>query len=330
LLNYNINRTALTSNKHKIKSTQFKNHLDLLKDCCLCPRNCHINRLSGGLGYCRSDSQFNIGAICLHHGEEPPISGKNGICNVFFGHCNMQCMFCQNFQISNLGTSTNARFNNVATIIDTICDLLDKNVKSIGFVSATHCIPHMKVLITMLKGNGYSPVIVYNTNAYEKPETLKCLENYVDVYLPDYKYMYENLAKKYSDAPGYPEIALNAIKEMYRQKGSDLVIDDDGIATNGIIIRHLVLPGQIQNSLAALEAIATSFSTKIHISLMSQYYPTKNVSTHPNLNRTLSSDEYQIITDKMEELGFEKGWIQEPDSENCYRPDFDRSDPFNI
>ena len=302
--------------------------LSELHDCAICPRNCHADRFSEKLGYCNSSATFNISSICIHHGEEPPISGRDGICNIFFTGCNLQCIFCQNFQISDKRFAHAVKEQSLGDVLDQIISILDKGITSVGFVSPSHCIPQMKLIIRGLHLQGYYPKIVFNTNAYDRVETIRSLEGIIDVYLPDLKYMEKRLAGDLSDASDYPEVASATIKEMYRQKGTALHLDDQGKAESGVIIRHLVLPGHIENSLKVMQHIKTEISQRIHISLMAQYFPTPQVSSHPTLKRTLSSSEYRVVTNEMEKLGLENGWIQELDSNSNYQPDFNRINPF--
>jgi putative pyruvate formate lyase activating enzyme len=213
-------------------------------------------------------------------------------------------------------------------VIREITTILDGGINMIGFVSPSHAIPQMRVIINILESLGYHPVKVYNTNGYDRPETIQSLEGIIDVFLPDVKYMDPFLAKEYSDATDYPEVAAKSLKEMYRQKGSALHLSDDGKAESGIIIRHLVLPGQVENSRKVLRFIADNISSKLHISLMSQYSPTPGVSCHPFLKRPLKQEEYLAVVDEMNILGFSDGWIQELESRHNYQPDFQRKHPF--
>ena len=308
--------------------TTFLAPLDKLHDCDICPRECHADRFSENLGYCKSDASFNISSIFVHKGEEPPISGENGICNIFFTHCNLQCIYCQNYQISDnriSGKSTEMELNEVIRKVTTI---LDSGINRVGFVSPSHFIPQVKIIIQCIESLGYDPVWVYNSNGYDKPETLRLLEGIIHVYLPDLKYMESVLAGEYSDAPDYPEVAARALKEMFRQKGAILHFGKDDTAESGIIIRHLVLPGHTDNSLKVLNFIAEELSPRLHISLMSQYYPTPRVSCHPRLNTTVSIEEYSLIVAELDRLGMDNGWIQELSSSSHYRPDFDTCNPF--
>ncbi|MFA7124185.1 MAG: radical SAM protein, partial [Candidatus Delongbacteria bacterium] len=266
-------------------------------------------------------------SICIHKGEEPPVSGPNGICNVFFSHCNMQCVYCQNFQISDNKFAANSYEMTLETAVNKIIDILDKGIPALGFVSPSHQIPQMLSIIEELHKRSYKPIIVYNSNGYDKVETLKELEGIVDVYLPDFKYCDSVLSKELSDAPDYPATALKAIKEMYRQKGSLLITNDSGYAESGLIIRHLILPGLAQNSIRLLGTITKEVSPEVHISLMSQYFPPKTLSPS-YLNYKITEEEYRLVTDEMERLGLYNGWLQEYDSQNNYRPDFNKEHPF--
>jgi putative pyruvate formate lyase activating enzyme len=213
-------------------------------------------------------------------------------------------------------------------VISNIISLLEKGCKSVGFVSPTHFIPHVKVIIDALRFIGYNPVFVYNSNGYDKVEELKGLESYIDVYLPDFKYADRALAKEYSGAEDYPTKVIPALKEMFRQKGSTLIMDELGIAEKGLIIRHLILPGNLENSFKVLEQIADEISVSVAISLMSQFAPIPAVTDHPKLGRKLSQQEYDAVVEKMEELGFYRGWVQQLESSIQYMPDFKNHQPF--
>lgn len=210
-----------------------------------------------------------------------------------------------------------------------ITSILDSGVKAVGFVSPSHQVPQTLALAKMIREYKKDVLLVYNSNGYESVKTLKMLEGMVDVFLPDFKYMDPSIAGAYSDAPGYPGIASMAIREMYRQKGSTLIVNDDGYATQGLIVRHLVLPGHPENSKRVLRFLAEEISTNIHISLMFQYHPVAGVSDHTVLCRRVSTKEYKEVEQEMEKLGFTKGWVQEPESADNYLPDFGRSRPFD-
>lgn len=298
--------------------------------CQLCPRKCNVNRLNEKKGYCEAGSGYEIASISCHHGEEPVISGKKGICNVFFSHCNLQCMYCQNYQISQKGCKIKTTELPLAEVVVSIKKILNEGAESLGFVSPTHMIPQMLAIIEALKTDGYRPIIVYNTNSYDTIEMLRLLEDHVDVYLPDYKYSDPVLAAKYSDAINYPEIALSAIKEMFRQKGNVLHLNENGIAERGLVVRHLVLPGAVGNSIQVLRNLAEEISNRIAVSLMSQYHPISKVSGFKHLNRKITVGEYKQVVDEMELLGFSKGWIQNPESSDFYLPDFESGSHFQV
>jgi len=304
------------------------NDLKRLSNCTICPRGCGADRFSDRLGYCRTGAGFEIGSVCVHKGEEPVLSGSAGICNVFFTRCNLQCIYCQNYQISrNQGKIVSYPLS-LGQVIEKIISVLDTGIDMLGFVSPSHCIVQMKSIIAELHRLERHPVIVMNTNAYDRVETLGELEGLVDVWLPDFKYMDPGLSKDYSDASDYPEIAAKSIREMYRQKGAALYCNDEGLAESGLIIRHLILPGHIENSLQVLRYIAEEISASVHISLMSQYYPPEPAADHPIIGRTLRADEYERVREEAELLGFHRGWMQEPESSSLYRPDFVREHPF--
>jgi putative pyruvate formate lyase activating enzyme len=300
----------------------------MLEDCTLCPRQCHVNRLQGQKGYCKTGSAYPVASVCIHRGEEPPISGDKGICNVFFSHCNLQCIYCQNNQISNNNTDHLHEDSGPGGLVSRITAILDQGIPSLGFVSPTHVTPQMIEVIRVLHELGRKPFIVYNSNGYDCPETLRKLEGLVDIYLPDFKYASGEDAAEFSDAPDYFASAVKSVKEMYYQKGSPVIINERGYAESGLIIRHLVLPERTAESIRVLETIAEELSLSVHISLMSQYYPAGQVLQHPVLGKKVSRQEYEKVTDAMEKMGFRNGWAQGYDSPQSYRPDFRRLHPF--
>lgn len=304
--------------------------LDALRGCRICPRNCNSDRFSSKLGYCKADASFSISSICIHQGEEPVISGDKGICNIFFTNCNLQCIYCQNHQISCNSNDYSSQKPGLKEILRQIINILSTGINHVGFVSPSHFIPHVKVIIDSLRAMGLNPAFVYNTNAYDHVESIRELENYIDIYLPDFKYSDAVLGREYSDVRDYPETALAAIKEMLRQKNADLPLDKNGYAKRGVIIRHLVLPGHPENSINVLRTVAKELGTDIHISLMSQYFPTFRVEKHEFLGTTLKEKEYSKVVSELELLGFENGWVQELSSNRDYRPDFDEEHPFKL
>ena len=300
----------------------------LLENCTLCPRECRVNRFDGGNGYCGMDASLNIASICIHTGEEPAISGTDGICNIFFSGCNLHCIYCQNHEISRKDNFSPGKGMVLESILERVEEILATGINAVGFVSPSHVVPQVKAIIKGLNSRGLRPTTVYNTNSYDKAETIRSLSGLIDVYLPDYKYVTAELASEYSGAFDYPEIALKAIKEMYYQKGSTLRLDENGRAENGMLLRHLVLPGHVEESRSVLRLIAEELSPGVHLSLMSQYFPTYQVHNHPVLNRALYRTEYEAVVKEMEELGFRNGWVQEIESSRNYMPDFSMENPF--
>ncbi len=299
-----------------------------LQSCTLCPRECGVDRFSGGKGYCGMDAGLNVAAVCIHTGEEPVISGTEGICNVFFAGCNLRCIYCQNHEISQPFKMKISGGIVLGDILDEISEILSRGVSSVGFVSPSHMVHQVRAIIEGLNKRELKPVTVYNTNSYDKPETLRSIEGLIDIYLPDYKYITPELSAELSDAEDYPAVALKAIREMYYQKGSTLRIDDNGKAENGMLIRHLVLPGYAGESKKILKSIAEEISTGVHISLMSQYHPSFLADNHPNLGRSLYKAEYESVVEEMGILGFRNGFVQDMDSNVSYRPDFSKENPF--
>ncbi len=291
--------------------------------CTLCPHNCNVDRANGQLGFCKLDDGLHIANISLHKGEEPLDGSENGVCNVFFSRCNLRCTYCQNYQISQPESKIPTEINTYENAISQIVAILQNDVHFLGFVSPTSHIPQMIKLIEMVHERGYFPKIIYNSNGYENANTLQSIENYIDIYLPDFKYADEELGKQLSGIRNYPQIATAAIKEMYRQKKA--VLSDTNPA---LIIRHLVLPNHIANSLKVLKTIKQECGTNVFISLMSQYFPVHKALNDNTINRTLTVREYNKILDALDDLGFENGWTQELESNDYYQPDFNKEQPF--
>lgn len=294
-------------------------------NCSSCPRRCSADRVSQ-LGFCGATTEPEVATICVHKGEEPPLCGEKGICNVFFAHCNLQCVYCQNHDISMDKTQADIRFKGVDDIVEGIAEVLKVTENIVGFVTASHYAQHIPAIVEGLHAKGLYPTTVYNTGGYDSVATLQMLAPYIDIYLPDLKYMDSDLAKRYSHAEDYPQVAIRALKEMYNQKGSSLPTDDRDMAFRGIIIRHLVLPGQVENSLRVLDEIA-DISLNLHVALMAQYFPARE-SLPDELNRTLTAEEYSRVVDHFYNLGLHKGWVQELGAQECYRPDFSQKDAF--
>jgi putative pyruvate formate lyase activating enzyme len=318
----------MSVNNLTLREIYTADEIELLSNCTLCPRECGVNRFEGGDGYCGMDAGFNIASICIHRGEEPVISGAGGICNIFFSGCNLHCIYCQNHEISHPGSSCLKPAPGFNEVLDSIEEILKKEIKAIGFVSPSHMVPQVMAILRGLHSRGLKPVTVYNTNSYDKPAIIDSLDGSIDVYLPDFKYVTGSIAGEFSDAVDYPSVALEAIRRMYYQKGSTLILDEENRAVSGILIRHLVLPGHSAESKKVLLTIAGELSTGVHISLMSQYHPTPFVKDHLMLGRILYREEYEIAAEAMENLGFRNGWIQDMDSFKNYLPDFGKKHPF--
>lgn len=294
-------------------------------NCTLCPRQCGVER-NIAQGFCQAGDEPEAAAICLHRGEEPPLCGERGICNVFFSHCNLHCIYCQNQDIST--QPFQSRYIGVPAIVDRIEEVLKASENIVGLVSPSHYANSIPAIVEELHRRDLYPTIVYNTGGYDSVETLRALEGFVDIYLPDFKYADSALSLRYSHCADYPEKAYVALKEMYRQKGSGLPTDDHEIAFRGIIVRHLILPGQVNNSLQVLDRIA-DISPNLHVSLMAQYFPIHN-QLPDELSRTISQKEYDIVVERLNSLGLTRGWAQDLESSNNYKPDFSNADAFEL
>lgn len=278
----------------------------MLEKCMICPHNCGINRLDGQVGRCKSKDTVKIALYSTHNFEEPCISGKKGSGTVFFSNCNMNCVFCQNYEISQQGKGKEISIQELA---DIFIKQQEKDVENINLVTPTSYVPQIIEAIKIARENGLKIPIVYNTNGYEKVETLKMLEGYIDIYLPDLKYSDDLLAKRLSKVDNYFEIATNAIKEMHRQVGQP-VFNEDGIMQKGMIIRHLVLPNHILNSRRVLKWINDNMND-VYVSVMAQYFPTYKAKGIEDINRKLTKEEYEEIENYLYRLNLENGYIQE-------------------
>ncbi len=296
--------------------------------CVCCPRNCGINRFEGKLAVCKIGAEIRISHIGLHFGEEPPISGTKGSGTIFFAGCNLRCVFCQNFQISQEFKLHQTRTLTVDELADEMLRLQDEGAHNINFVSPSHMIFQMADAIIAAKEKGLAIPIVYNTNGYDSMDALRQIRGLVDIFLPDIKYMDNALGKRYSAVLDYAEIIPGVLREMLDQVGH-LKMDDDGIATRGLLVRHLVLPGQLDNSRSCLRFLA-DLSPDIFLSIMSQYSPQHKAGKYPEINRTLTEEEYDEITEYALDLGLENAFIQEIESQTQCLPDFAQERPFNF
>ena len=296
----------------------------ILSCCTLCPRHCKANRLKGEKGFCGGGNTLEIAHYGPHFGEEPSLTGEKGAGTIFFTHCNLKCSFCQNHQISHEGVGYPISEEKLGEIM---LHLQALGCHNIDLVTPSHFLPFVLKGLSLAATQGLRIPLVYNSSGYESPETLKLLEGIIDIYLPDWKYAEESVGKLYSNAPDYPSVCQEAVKEMYRQVG-DLTVDDNEIALRGLMIRHLVLPHHLTNSEKVLGFIRASFSRSIRVSLMSQYAPRFRAQDHSLINRPLNQEEYQEIKKVMERLEFEEYWIQELESQEVFFPDFKNTNPF--
>ena len=277
-----------------------------LECCTICPHNCKINRTKNP-GRCKSTDKIKIALYSIHYFEEPCISGEKGSGTIFFSNCNMNCVFCQNYEISQLGRGKEITIEELANVM---IKQQERNVQNINLVTPTSYALHIVEAIKIARKKGLKIPIVYNTNGYESVETLKLLEGYVDIYLPDLKYYYDDLAKKYSKVDNYFEIATKAIQEMYRQVGTP-VLDENGVMKKGLMIRHLILPNEVQNSKKVLKWIKENIDSNVYVSIMAQYFPTYKAKEMPEIARKITKEEYEKVENYLYELDLENGYIQE-------------------
>jgi len=278
----------------------------LLSPCRLCPRKCEKDRMKGERGICQAGALPEVSSFNLHHGEEPGISGWRGSGAIFFAHCNLRCVFCQNYPISQLGHGNET---DSAKLAEMMLELQADGGHNINFVTPTHLVPWIIEAVFLAREKGLKIPLVYNTGGYDSLEELKLLDGIVDIYMPDMKYNDNNVAKKFSNAPDYVEKNRAAIKEMHRQVG-DLVSDDAGVALQGLLIRHLVLPEGLAGTEGVMKFIAQEVSSKTALSLMSQYFPAHRAHQFPELGRRINQGEYALAEQAMEKEGLEEGWKQ--------------------
>ncbi len=280
----------------------------LLENCRVCPRECGVNRLKNDkLGFCRSGLNPVVSSASPHHGEEPPLSGTRGSGTIFFANCNMRCLYCQNYPISQMGTGVERTPGELACQMTW---LQEQGCHNLNLVTPTHFMPQILRALGIARERGFNLPIVYNTSGYESLEALRLLEGIVDIYMPDMRYADPSVALKYSIAPKYPEINRAAVREMYRQVGN-LQLDDKGIAKRGLIVRHLVLPNGLSGTEAIMKFLAEEISKDVYISLMSQYFPAFKAVDVKEINRRLTADEYEAAYQSMQKYGLENGWVQE-------------------
>lgn len=294
--------------------------LDLLYNCKLCPRNCRVNRLSGQLGFCNSGLSVKVARVSLHHWEEPCISGQSGSGTVFFSECNLKCVFCQNHSISHKGTGKEISIERLSEIF---LEQQKRGANNINLVTPTHFVPQIIEAIKISRNSGLSIPIVYNSNGYENVDTIKALNGFVDIYLPDLKYFNDKYAVKYSNSPNYFDVASKAIEEMYAQAGTPQ-FDENGLMKKGVIIRHLMLPGLLFDSKKVMDYIWNTFGNKVYISIMNQYTPVNNVEKYPEINKPLNPKHYESLIEYCLSLGIKNAFIQEEGTvSESFIPDFD-------
>ena len=296
-------RTYQTGRLNQLIEETFK----LLESCCICPRRCKVNRLKNEKGFCKTGFQPKVCSFMPHHGEEPPISGEHGSGTIFFSHCNMACVYCQNYEFSQSGQGREVGFEELAKFM---IDLQDMGCHNINLVTPTHVMPQILEAIGIAIPQGLKIPIVYNSGGYELPDIIKMLDGIVDIYLPDTRYADNDMAMQYSSAPDYPKYNQGALKEMHRQVGI-ANIDNQGIIKRGLIIRHLVLPNNICATEKIMKFIAQELSPDTYISLMSQYRPCHKVSQFKDICRRITYEEYEYAKQAMQEQGLNNGWVQE-------------------
>jgi len=281
--------------------------LSALKDCTLCPRECHADRTAGRKGYCKMTGELVVARAALHMWEEPCISGEEGSGTVFFSGCALGCVYCQNHNISRGLAGKKITVHRLAEIF---LELQEKGANNINLVTPSHYVPHIIEALDISREKGLILPVVYNCSGYEKVETLRLLEGYVDVYLPDFKYVSDALAEKYSNCRNYFAAASKALEEMVRQAG-DARFDERGIMRKGVIVRHLALPGQLEDSKRVIKYLFETYGNRIYYSIMNQYTPIAKLKEYPELNRKISEEEYRELVDYALEIGVENGYIQE-------------------
>lgn len=305
----------------------------MLADCNICPKDCRVNRINNEIAACYSGFNPVVSSYCVHFGEEPILVGslesenENGVGNIFFGNCNLRCVYCQNYEISQNHKSEIKNEVAIGRLAEIMLELQAKNVNAIGLVSPTHFVPQIILALEIAVSDGLSLPLVYNTNSYDSLEVLKLLDGIIDIYLPDLKYSEDEYGYRYSKIKNYVKHSREAIAEMHRQVGSELILENN-ILKRGLIIRHLILPNDIAGSYETLKFIS-GLDSNISLSVMSQYFPVHKALSTDLLSRNIREREYMKVLDLLDELSLENGFLQEFESENYYRPDFkDRIEPF--
>lgn len=275
-----------------------------LESCDLCPRNCGVNRIEDELGFCRTGRHALVSSHGPHFGEEPPLVGSGGSGTIFFAGCNLGCIFCQNYDISHLLQGSPVTAHQLATLM---LELQQRGCHNINFVSPSHVVAQLLEALPIAYENGLKVPLVYNCGGYDAIETLRLLDGIIDIYMPDAKYASEKTAEELSRAPKYPEIMQAALKEMHRQVG-DLMVDERGVATKGLLIRHLVLPNGLAGTEKIMHFISRELSTDSYVNVMAQYHPVYKAYEHSSLNRSITRTEYLEALDMASAEGLHRGF----------------------
>ena len=292
----------------------------LLNSCTLCPRNCKVNRNNNELGYCGMTNQLMVARASLHYWEEPIISGERGSGTVFFSGCNLKCVFCQNYQISNNNFGKPISIHRLSEIF---LELQEKGANNINLVTPTHFVPLIIEALKIAKAKGFNIPIVYNSSGYENVETIKLLKGYIDIYLPDFKYYDNKYANKYSKCNNYFEAVTSSLNEMIKQVGKP-VFNEEGILTKGIIVRHMMIPGLLNDSKKIIHYLVDNYNDDIFISIMNQYTPTNNLTNYQEINKTVNDSEYDELINYAIDLGIKNGFMQEGETQKTsFIPEFD-------
>jgi putative pyruvate formate lyase activating enzyme len=293
-----------------------------LRSCDICPRECGVNRLEYELGFCRSARLPIVAAACVHHGEEPAISGSSGSGTVFFANCNLRCVYCQNHQISQNFEAQQSNEVDPHTLAERMLYLQDElRCHNINFVSPSHFVPQLVWAVLEAVPMGLRLPLVYNTSSYDSIKSLRELDGIISIYLADLRYADNRWGSEFSQVSDYVEQARGAVKEMYWQVG-DLVVDGKGIAHKGLVVRHLILPNRLAGSRESLAWLVSEVSPVVAVSIMSQYFPAHHAGQTPLLDREITLAEYSEVIELLNELGIENGWLQEMDASGNYLPDF--------
>ena len=292
----------------------------LLNSCTLCPRNCKVNRNNNELGYCGMTNQLMVARASLHYWEEPIISGERGSGTVFFSGCNLKCVFCQNYQISNNNFGKPISIHRLSEIF---LELQEKGANNINLVTPTHFVPLIIEALKIAKAKGLNIPIVYNSSGYENVETIKLLKGYIDIYLPDFKYYDNKYANKYSKCNNYFEAVTSSLDEMINQVGTPQ-INEEGILIKGVIVRHMMIPGLLDDSKKIIHYLVDNYNDDIFISIMNQYTPTNNLINYQEINQTVNDKDYDELINYAIDLGIKNGFMQEGETQKTsFIPEFD-------